>query len=112
MVSQPSPPISSSSSPRWAATSIGWSRRSTTHRKRGALRSKALPAPVRREIEPGVAVTERHPDELALGVVHPGVVRTREPTGVATAVHGLGATVTAVVHEGVSDAVLVACQEY
>ena len=70
-----------------------------------AFFARKLYQPVRREIEPGVAVTERHPDELALGVVHPGVVRTREPTGVATALHGLGAAVTAVVHEGVSDAV-------
>ena len=74
--------------------------------------TRELDEPVLVQVEPVVAVAQRHPDEMAPGVVDPRVVRAGEAALVAATQHGLGAAVPAVVEERVGHAVLVARDQH
>src|SRR3984957_13410069 len=62
-------------------------------------------------VERCVSIRQRRAYQLALGVVGPGMIRTRKPPRFTAALRGLGAAVTAIIEERVRDAVLVASQQ-
>jgi hypothetical protein len=64
------------------------------------------------EVKVVVAVPQRHPDERSRAVIHPAVIGAREPAGVAAPARWFGASVAAIVQEGMSYAVLVAGDEH
>ncbi len=72
-----------------------------------SLFARQLDQRVGREVEAVMAVPHRHADELAPGVVDPGVVGAGEPPGVAAPLRRFGSAVAAVVQEGMGGPVLV-----
>src|SRR3954452_8639769 len=64
------------------------------------------------EVELVVAVPQRHPDERSGAVIHPAVIRAREPAGVAAPARRFRASVAAIVQEGMGHTVLVAGDEH